>query len=203
MDFAAFVQAQLPSGPVRVLEIGCGSGALARDLATVGHRVTAIDPRAPDGDIFERVSLEKFAGAGPFDAVVANRSLHHIASLPEALDKVARLLRPGGELIVHEHAWERMDEPTARWFLGHHDAAHPHAPRALGDLLAKWQADHADLHGYRVLRAELDRRFTERHFAWTPYLHSELGGADVEAEERALIEAGSIRATGFFYVGSV
>jgi hypothetical protein len=46
-----------------------------------------------------------------------------------------------------------------------------------------------------------DRRFTERFFAWTPYLYGELGGAEVEWEERALIEAGTIRAIGFRYVG--
>jgi hypothetical protein len=38
---------------------------------------------------------------------------------------------------------------------------------------------------------ELDRRFAERFFAWTAYLHSELGGA-VEHEERMLIEEGAI-----------
>ena len=42
---------------------------------------------------------------------------HHIPDLAGALAKVARLLRPRGRLIVHEHAWERMDEPTARWYL--------------------------------------------------------------------------------------
>jgi SAM-dependent methyltransferase len=202
MDVAAFVTAELPRTPARVLEIGCGEGALARRLASIGYRVVAIDPRAPEGDIFEPVSLEDFADPGPFDAAVANRSLHHIADLSGSLDKVARLLRPGGRLIVYEHAWERMDEPTARWYLGRHAAAHPHAPRGLEDLLAKWEADHAGLHGYGDLRSELDRRFTERYFAWTPYLYGELG-AEAEAEERALIDAGAIRATGFHYAGEV
>jgi hypothetical protein len=42
-----------------------------------------------------------------------------------------------------------------------------------------------------------------RYFAWTPYLHAELGGAQVEREVQALIEAGEIRATGFNYVGEI
>ncbi len=50
------------------------------------------------------------------------------------------------------------------------------------------------------MRRELDRRFTERLFAWTPSLYLELGGA-LEQEEQRLIEAGSIQATGFLYVG--
>jgi hypothetical protein len=51
------------------------------------------------------------------------------------------------------------------------------------------------------MRAALDRRFMERLFAWTPYLYAELGGAQVEREERDLIEAGKLGATGFNYVG--
>jgi SAM-dependent methyltransferase len=201
VDVAAFAREQLPPVPARVLEVGCGDGEVARELASAGYRVLAIDPHAPEGDIFESVSLEEFAGAGPFDAVVANRSLHHIRGLAEALDKLAGLLRDGGTLIVHEHAWDRMDEPTARWYLSRLAAAHPHAPRSLEDLLAKWEADHADLHGYRELRSELDRRFDERFFAWTPYLHGELGGAEAEEEERAMIKSGAIRAIGFCYAG--
>jgi hypothetical protein len=51
------------------------------------------------------------------------------------------------------------------------------------------------------MREELDARFTERYFAWAPYLYGELSGAIEEPEERALIDSGQIRATGFRYVG--
>jgi SAM-dependent methyltransferase len=145
--------------------------------------------------------LEEFAGSGPFDAVVANRALHHIPDLVGALDKVARLLRPGGRLIVHEHAWERMDEPTARWYLEHRTTIDPAAPRSVESCLAEWTADHTGLHGHEEMRAALDQRFKERFFAWTPYLYAELGGAEVEQEERNLLEAGEIQAIGFNYVG--
>jgi hypothetical protein len=57
------------------------------------------------------------------------------------------------------------------------------------------------LHGSAAIRRELDRRFTERFFAWTPNLHHELGHT-LEHEERTLIEAGAIQATGFVYVGT-
>jgi SAM-dependent methyltransferase len=201
VDVAAFVEAQLPAPPARVLEVGCGSGNLARALAAVGYRVVAIDPRAPVGDIFESVSLEEFGGTGPFEAVVANRALHHIPNLPRALDRIARLLAVGGLLIVHEHAWERMDEPTASWYLERRGAVDPDAPRSVEQCLTDWAADHAGLHGYADMRAELDRRFDERFFAWTPYLYGELGGREVEPEERALIDSGTIQATGFYYVG--
>jgi SAM-dependent methyltransferase len=201
MDVAAFVKVQLPPTPARVLEVGCGQGDLARAVARLGYEMVAIDPRAPDGDIFEPVPLEKFPGSGPFDAVLANRALHHIPDLAGALDKVARLLRPGGRLIVHEHAWERMDEPTARWYLEHRAPTDPAAPRSVESCLADWTADHAGLHGYPQMRPVFDTRFNERFFAWTQYLYAELGGAEVERKERDLIEAGKIQAIGFNYVG--
>jgi SAM-dependent methyltransferase len=190
----------MPSAPSRVLEVGCGDGRLARALDDVGHRVVAIDPAAPEGPIFQAVSLEEFADPGRFDAVVASRTLHHIHDLAGGLSKLERLLVPGGRLIVVEHAFERLDERTAGWYLDKRRAKGLQAPSSLQACLAEWEADHAGLHGYPAMRRELDRRFTERWFAWTPSLYLELG-AELEREERRLIEAGSIEATGFLYVG--
>jgi ubiquinone/menaquinone biosynthesis C-methylase UbiE len=196
----AFALSQLPPTPARVLEVGCGDGELARALDRRGYEVTAIDPRAPTGDLFRSVSIEQFTDPALFDAVVANRSLHHIHDLSRALDKVARVLAPGGHLVVYEHAWDRLDEPTARWYLEHRSAAGHAAPNSLEACLGDWREYHAGLHGYAVLREALDRRFTQRFFAWAPYLYGELGDG-VEQEERALIDAGAIQATGFYYVG--
>jgi SAM-dependent methyltransferase len=200
MDLHAFVEEHLPPAPARVLEVGCGRGELSRAIARSGYGVVAIDPEAPSGDGFQAVSLEEFVGPAAFDAVVANRALHHIADLPGSLDKIARLLGREGRLILHEHAWDRLDEPTARWYLEHR-AEKPDAPSSLELCLAEWEDVHSGLHGYAAMREELDRRFIERFFAWTPYLYGELSGAVEEREERALIEAGEIQATGFCYVG--
>jgi SAM-dependent methyltransferase len=194
------VASQLPTAPARVLEVGCGDGRLARELDELGHQVVAIDPAAPPGAIFQAVSLKEFADPAPFDAVVASRSLHHIHDLSGGLSKLQRLLVPGGQLIVVEHAFDRLDEPTAGWYLKQRRAKGPNAPSSLEACMAEWDADHADLHGYAAMRRELDLRFTERWFAWTPSLYLELGTA-LEQEERTLIEAGSIQATGFQYVG--
>jgi SAM-dependent methyltransferase len=169
-------------------------------MAGSGYEVVAIDPDAPKGQLFRAVSLEDFDSAEPFDAVVASRALHHIPDLPGALEKIARLLWPGGRLILDEHAYDRVDEETARWYLERRAASEPNSPKSLEDCLAEWEADHADLHGYAAMRTELDRRFTERFFCWTPYLYGELAGVE-EEEERALIDAGAIQAMGFRYVG--
>jgi SAM-dependent methyltransferase len=200
-DLRAFVEEHLPPPPARVLEVGCGRGELARAIAGSGHRVVAIDPEAPAGELFRAVSLEEFADADRFAAVVASRVLHHVADLAAALEKIARLLRPGGRVIVNEHAWDRLDAPTARWYMERRAAVEPGVPRTLELCLADWERDHAGLHTYTAMRRELDGRFRERFFAWTPYLYGELPAAVDEDEEGALIEAGEIQATGFRYVG--
>jgi SAM-dependent methyltransferase len=201
MGLHGFVTEQLPSAPARVLEVGCGRGDLARAIAESGYEVLAIDPDAPAGDLFQAVTLEQFADPEPFDAVVASLALHHVADLPGTLDKIVSLLRPAGRLIVNEHAVDRLDEPTARWYLEKRAVIRPDAPRSLEQCLHDWEEHHAGLHGYAAMRKELDRRFTERFFAWMPYLYGELAGAVTDLEERALIDAGAIQATGFRYVG--
>ncbi|MGH2714025.1 MAG: hypothetical protein ACRDM7_09120 [Thermoleophilaceae bacterium] len=45
-----------------------------------------------------------------------------------------------------------------------------------------------------------ERCISTPFFAWTPYLHGELGEA-LEQEELRLIEEGAINGTGFVYVG--
>jgi SAM-dependent methyltransferase len=197
---AAFVGTHLPPRPARVLEVGCGGGDLTREMSGLGYDALGIDPEAPAGDLFRAVSLEQLDDTGPFDAVVASRALHHIPDLSAALDKIERLLRPGGRLLVYEHAWDRMDQRTARWYLARRAATDPHTP-SLDRCLAHWEQDHADLHGYAAIRAELDRRFTERFFSWSPYLYRELRATVSEREEQELIDTGAIRAIGFLYVG--
>ena len=200
MEVSEFVQAQLPPAPARVLDVGCGDGQLSLELSDLGYRVVAIDPRAPEGAIFRRVSLEEFEHAERFDAAVASGTLHHIADLGTALAKLRDLLAPRGRLIVVEHACDRFDEATARWYLEKRRAADPSAPKSVRTCLSEWEGDHAGLHGSAALRRGLERYFTERFFAWCPYLYGELGEA-VEDEERRLIEAGRIQAIGFLYAG--
>jgi SAM-dependent methyltransferase len=193
VDLVSFVRSRLPPAPARVLEVGCGRGELASALAAAGYEVTAIDPDAPDGSIFRRVRFEDFDEAGPFGAVVAGRSLHHVADLRRAVEKIAGL---APLVVLEEFGWDRLDEATASWWL---------AQRREDDgpgSLAEWEEEHRGLHGYAALRDELDRCFDEVFFAWEPYLYRYLGGAVSEQLERTLVEADAIRALGFRYVGT-
>jgi len=147
-----------------VSSIGCGDGHAALALAASGHKVTAIDPVAPDGPIFERVTLEQFVPSEPFDAVVASLSLHHVPDLVVAMAKIAQL---APLLIVEEFAWDRFDEQTAAWYVAQLDGP----SKSVEQCLREWDEEHAGLHGYETLRTELDRRFSERIIAWGPYLY--------------------------------
>ncbi len=124
--------------------MGCGGGELALGLAAAGYEVVAIDPEAPEGEIFRRTTLEAFDDPGPFDAVVASLSLHHVHDLGAGLDQLVRLLR--GPLILNEFAWDRREPMTP-----------------------EWEEEHRGLHGYGAMRTELDARFEERFFEWRPY----------------------------------
>jgi SAM-dependent methyltransferase len=175
-----------------VLEVGCGSGKLARALAADGYDLVAVDPDAPAGAIFRRATLETLDDEGPFDGALASLALHHVEDLDVALERLHSLLRPRAPLIVREFAWDLVDEPTARW-------DYERLGRKGG--LAEWRAEHHDLHGYAAMRSALDARFQERSFEWGPYL-SEYQPAEEDArEERRLIQSGEIRAVGFVYVG--
>jgi SAM-dependent methyltransferase len=97
----------------------------------------------------------------PLDAVVASRSLHHMEDLTAAIEKIATLLRVRGLLVLHEHAWDRLDRATAQWYRRYLAQLDPARAGSLTSRLRDWEADHAGLHGYAAMRGELDRHFKE------------------------------------------
>lgn len=93
-----------------VLEIGCGTGQLTRQLAGRGLSVTAIDigmamvaaarRNVTDATVqFKVCSFEDFAGSGPFDLIMSATAFHWVDPAV-GLVKAARLLRPRGWLAL-------------------------------------------------------------------------------------------------------
>jgi len=92
------------------LDVGCGEGRFCRMLAERGIRAIGIDPtepliaearrRDPAGDYrIGRAETLDFPDAS-FDLVVAYLSLIDIPDLPAAIAEMARVLRPGGALLI-------------------------------------------------------------------------------------------------------
>lgn len=95
----------------RVLDLGCGNGAMCAALAAAGYQVTGFDPSAegialakatyPDLT-FHQLSVYEPPplGCPLFDAVVSTEVVEHLY-YPRALPAFARhVLRPAGHLIV-------------------------------------------------------------------------------------------------------
>ena len=198
-----FVLAHLPPAPARVLEVGCGEGELARELAAAGYDVVAIDPKAPGGAIFRQIRLEDLEPDERFDAVVAVRSLHHIQSLDHNLARVARALSEGGTFIVDEFAWDRLDDVTAEWYEGQRRVLHAAGRSPSGPSASEWR-DYYEGHGvqrFEVLDRALERHFDRLVFEDVPDLWRYLGGPVTAELEESLVQAGAIRAIGFRFVG--
>ena len=209
----------LPPLPARILDAGCGEGALSRVLAAAGYAVTSIDadPAAvaaarSAGVPAVRADLASFDDE-PFDAVVMLLSLHHVHPLGTALDQVTHLLRPGGTLILDEYAWDWADDTTIRWF---YDTAAVLAatevidPPAGGDqLLTRWRSRHtvdgARCNGGDAMINAISARLGNVTVRRVPYLARHLlagrGNQKILAElcriEREHLADGTLRATGF------
>jgi SAM-dependent methyltransferase len=206
MDFTEFVLSHLPPPPARVLEVGCGRGELTRALLAAGHDALGIDPAAPAEPGFRRIKLENLEADELFAAVVAERTLHHVTDVDIALDRIASHLPEGGLVIVDELGWDLLDAATVEWFWAQRRllpaADGERAPATVDECWEDWKGEHVGLHGYALLRDELDRRFREVHFSWEPSLYRYLDGAAGAELEQSLIDSGAIRPTGFRYVGA-
>ena len=144
----------------RVLDLGCGPGFLAAEMAEqvgASGRVDAVDMSPSMLALAAR--REHSAGAAPvvlaegdvtklpfgdaqFDAAVSTQVFEYVADMPRALAEVRRVLVDGGRLLIIDTDWDSIvwrstdDERMARVLLAWDDhLAHRDLPRRLPQLL--------------------------------------------------------------------
>lgn len=194
----------LPPTSSRVLDVGCGVGALTLEAARAGHDVTGIDPdpdalaiaarsaldAAPGRVTYHRGEVAAWEpGAADFDVVLTCRALHHVPDPAASLDRMRRWLRPGGRLVCVDFLHDRFDRRAARWlaqvrglleatgrFRG--DAALPTDPDAATDRIEwEWEQEHVvdhELNTSSAIEEPLYRLFRSEAVSWHPYLYWDL-----------------------------
>lgn len=131
----------LLAGYPRVLDIGTGEGQVARLAVDHGAElVVGIDPTANQvveatrrggGPVYARAGADRLPFPdGSFDAAIACLVFEHIEAVDDAIDEVARVLRPGGRFAfflnhpllqtpgsgwIDDHV---LDPPEQYWRIG-------------------------------------------------------------------------------------
>jgi demethylmenaquinone methyltransferase/2-methoxy-6-polyprenyl-1,4-benzoquinol methylase len=122
-----------------VLDIGCGTGDLARSLRRKGHRAVGIDlslgmlraARAGGAPLIQADAAQLPVPARAVDAAVSGFAVRNFADLAGVLSELARVLRPGGRLALLE-----VGEPRHRLLRLGHRVWFTHAVPRLGALLS-------------------------------------------------------------------
>jgi ubiquinone/menaquinone biosynthesis C-methylase UbiE len=130
---AALAAAGVQAGKVAA-DVGAGSGFITEGLLQNGLSVIAVD----QSEAMLEITRDKFSA---FDAVdyrlgeasalpiadeavdyaFANMYLHHVGSPPDAIKEMARVLKPGGRLVItdlDEHSFEFMRAEQHDQWLG-------------------------------------------------------------------------------------
>ncbi|THD81103.1 MAG: bifunctional 2-polyprenyl-6-hydroxyphenol methylase/3-demethylubiquinol 3-O-methyltransferase UbiG [Phenylobacterium sp.] len=113
--FGRDAQARRPFEGLRLLDIGCGGGLLSEPMTRLGFQVTGVDASERNIGTASAHAAEQglaidyrcstaeallAAGEGPFDLILNMEVIEHVADPGDYLRSCARLLKPGGLMIV-------------------------------------------------------------------------------------------------------
>jgi SAM-dependent methyltransferase len=96
-----------PQPGERILDLGCGDGALTAKLVAMGCNVLGVDASEPQVAAARRLGLDARVGDGErltfnaeFDAVFSNAALHWMKRPDDVIAGVSRALKPGGRFVA-------------------------------------------------------------------------------------------------------
>ncbi len=168
-------------GPVpgdRIVDVGCGPGYYLDEIAVQvgpGGRVVGVEPSgtmrdaaavrtARHGNV---TLLDGDATAIPIDDGWADRALavqvlEYVDDTSAAVAELARIIRPGGTVVVWDIDWAtlswhsadpgRMDRVLAAW---DNHLAHPSLPRTLAPSMARAGFEHVRAEAYAFLNRDV------------------------------------------------
>lgn len=103
---APVVELLAPRAGERILDLGCGDGALTKKLAEMGCDVVGVDSSAPQIAAARRLGLDARVADGArlsfgaeFDAVFSNAAIHWMKPPDAVIAGVWRALKPGGRFV--------------------------------------------------------------------------------------------------------
>ncbi|HMB49463.1 MAG TPA: methyltransferase domain-containing protein [Natronoarchaeum rubrum] len=158
-----------PAAGERVLDLGCGTGALTGKIAASGADIVGIDSaaemieraRANHPELaFRQADARTATFDEPFDAVFSNAALHWIDEQDAALSTVSDALRPGGRFVAElggdGNVAAIVDAVLAELAERGYDADNPWHFPTVGEY-----ASRLERHGFEVRDATLFDRPTE------------------------------------------
>ncbi len=107
--YARFLMAHIPPGARTILDVGCGTGELARDLKEAGYRVDCVSPNSffaartreilgPDSRVFE-CRYEQLQTSDRYDLVLFSESFQYI-KLARVFEITLGFLEENGSILI-------------------------------------------------------------------------------------------------------
>jgi SAM-dependent methyltransferase len=97
-----------PSSTVRLLDVGCSSGAFLHSAMNLGFTAEGVEPSADAAQTARAAGLKVFCGYleqanypdASFDAITLIEIVEHLRDARSLLQECARILKPGGAVLV-------------------------------------------------------------------------------------------------------
>jgi SAM-dependent methyltransferase len=166
---------QLPVGDA--LDAACGTGRHSEHLATLGHVVTGVDSSEEmlaiartklPGTRFLRADLRDLPlDDASFDTIVCALALTHLPDIEPAFAEFARVLRPGGHLVISDG--KGLVENIAAPMTTEVDGGWAHVP--VYTRSASEYTQPAYRHGFTLVELQEPRR-------WEPLVRPDGGAPD-------------------------